>query len=121
MSKRILFVDDSESIREAFSHILQEAGFNVTTAIDGSAASKLFDGREIDLLISDLHMPKINGIELTRLVRSNSTYRYLPILIFTTETSTSFKTEAKEAGASGWLVKQTDKQNILKIINKLIR
>ena len=86
MSKQILIADDSASIREILTFILQNAGYQVLQACDGKDALKYFDGRPIDLLLTDYHMPNLNGLELTVQVRQIDNYKYIPILVLTTET-----------------------------------
>ena len=99
MSKTILIVDDSESIREVVSFTLENAGFAVLVAANGKEATNFLDGQEIDLIITDLHMPEMNGIELIKYVRLNEIYKRIPILFLTTESQFEKKNEAKEAGA----------------------
>jgi two-component system chemotaxis response regulator CheY len=119
--KTILFVDDHASIRELVKDVLTQKGFDVLLSNDGEDAIKLFDGRNIDLLITDLHMEKMNGIELTKEIRKNSDYKHIPIVVLTTESQVEKKIEAKNAGATGWIVKPFDAENLLKVVNKLIR
>jgi two-component system chemotaxis response regulator CheY len=119
--KTILFVDDHASIRELVNDILLSNGYNVLLSDDGKNAINYFDGRNIDLLITDLHMEQMDGIELTKNVRSNSFYKHLPIIVLTTESQIEMKTAAKNAGATGWIVKPFDSANLLKVVNKLIR
>lgn len=119
--KTILFVDDHASIRELVKDILKVKGYEVLLSDDGSNAVKYFDGRSIDLLITDLHMERMNGIELTKFVRNDTNYKHLPVIILTTESQIEKKTEAKQAGATGWMVKPFDADNLLKVVNKLIR
>lgn len=119
--KTILFVDDHASIRELVKDILYNNGYNVLLSDDGKNALAFFDGRSIDLLITDLHMEQMDGIELTKNVRANSLYKHLPIIVLTTESQIEMKNEAKTAGATGWIVKPFDSVNLLKVVNKLIR
>jgi len=85
MSKNILIVDDSESIREVVSFTLENEGYNVLVGDDGTDAMKYLDGRQIDLVITDLHMPQMNGIELIKNIRAMDSYKRIPILFLTTE------------------------------------
>ena len=117
----LLFVDDHASIRELVNEILKGKGYEVLLSDDGKNALQYFDGRIIDLLITDLHMEKMDGIELTKNVRNNSIYKHLPIIVLTTESQYDKKIEAKQAGATGWIVKPFDAENLIKVINKLIR
>ncbi|GMT46020.1 MAG: response regulator [bacterium] len=120
-NKTILFVDDSASIRALVKMILEEDGYNVLMSEDGQDAMKFFDGRIIDLVITDLHMPRLNGIELIKEVRKIEDYRFVPILFLTTETKPELKQEAKAAGATGWITKPFDKNKFLQVIKKVMR
>lgn len=121
MDKTILIVDDSYSIRESVSFLLTESGFNVFKAVDGKDALSFLDGRKIDLILTDLHMPVMNGIELISNVRKTENYKRIPILLLTTETLKQKKLEAKKAGATGWLNKPFEKQKLFNVINKVLR
>ncbi len=122
MAKTIVIVDDSESIREVVSFTLENAGYNVLVGIDGKDALKFFDGStEIDLLITDLYMPNMNGIELIRAVRDNPDYKRIPILFLTTESQRDKKMEAKDAGATGWIIKPFVPAKLLSALDKVIR
>ena len=121
MAKTVLIVDDSESIREVVSFTLENAGYNVIVAIDGLDAIKHFDGKIIDLLLTDLHMPNMNGIELIREVRKIEAYTRIPILFLTTESQRDKKMEAKDAGATGWIIKPFIPAKLLDAIVKVIR
>jgi len=120
-NKTILFVDDSASIRTLVKMILEDNGYNVLMSEDGRDAMKFFDGQTIDLVITDLHMPRLNGIELIKEVRRIKDYRFVPILFLTTETKPELKQEAKAAGATGWITKPFDKNKLLQVIKKIIR
>lgn len=121
MEKTILIVDDSESIREVVSFTLESEGFKVLVGVDGKDAMKFLDGSTIDLIITDLHMPVMNGIELIREVRKTDEYNRVPILFLTTESQTAKKMEAKEAGATGWIIKPFVPAKLIGAINKVIR
>jgi two-component system chemotaxis response regulator CheY len=121
MSKQILIVDDSESIREVLAFSIANAGFDVFVACDGSDALSFFDGRSIDLLLTDYHMPRLNGLELIKKVRQMETYKYMPILVLTTENQLKIIKEAKESGATGWLTKPFSTEKLLLTLRKVIR
>lgn len=121
MSKTILVVDDSESIREVVKFTLVNNGYDVIVGNDGSDALDFFDGRNIDLIITDLHMPIMNGIEFIRNVRKKDDYSGIPILFLTTESQLSKKMEAKEAGATGWIVKPFVPQKLISALQKVMR
>ncbi len=121
MKKNILVVDDSESIREVVSFTLENAGHNVLMAIDGKDALKYLDGTDINLIITDLHMPEMNGIELIKQVRTIEQYKRIPILFLTTESQREKKMEAKQAGATGWIIKPFVPAKLIAALNKVLR
>ncbi len=121
MAKTILIVDDSESIREVVNFTLENEGYNVLAAVDGKDALKHLDGKAIDLIITDLHMPEMDGIELIKEVRKMPVYERIPILFLTTESQASRKMEAKEAGATGWIIKPFVPAKLIAALNKVIR
>jgi len=121
MAKSILIVDDSESIREVVSFTLENEGYDVLIGEDGKDALKFFDGRQIDLLITDLHMPIMDGIELIREVRKLEDYKRMPILFLTTESQVAKKMEAKEAGATGWIIKPFVPAKLIAALKKVLR
>jgi two-component system chemotaxis response regulator CheY len=119
--KTILVVDDSESIRQAVTYMLRKHGFNVLIGVDGNDALKHFNGTAIDLVITDLHMPVMDGIGLIKEVRKIDEYRRVPMLVLTTESQLSIKMEAKQAGATGWIVKPFEAEKLINIIKKVLR
>ena len=122
MPKTIFLVDDSATILLSVSSILTKAGFAVEKAANGEEAlQKLHSGVKIDLLITDLNMPGMNGIELIRKVRALAPYRFVPILFLTTESQQNRKMEAKAAGASGWIVKPATADDLLNTIKLVVR
>jgi two-component system, chemotaxis family, chemotaxis protein CheY len=122
MKKNILIVDDSESIREVVSIALQSEGYNVFTGIDGQDGLKvLLENTNVNLIISDLNMPNMNGISFLKEVRKIDKYKYLPILILTTESQEAKKLEAKQEGATGWIIKPFVKEKLLAVVKKVIR
>lgn len=121
MQKIILIVDDSLSIRESISFFLTEEGFSVIKAEDGIDALDKLNNCNPELIITDLHMPNMNGIKFISEVRKIKKYKHLPIILLTTETLKEKKLEAKHAGATGWLNKPFSKEKLIKVINKVIR
>ncbi len=121
MQKTILFVDDSASIRELVKLSLQQAGFDVLLAEDGLDALAKLDGRKIHLVITDLHMPNMNGMELIQEIRKRGDYAYIPILFLTTETLVELKREARKKGATGWITKPFNQEKLLHTVNKVLR
>jgi len=121
MKRTILIVDDSESIRKLVQFNLSKADFYVLVATNGQEALNYFKGNTIDLLITDLHMPVMNGLELIKEVRKIDQYKHIPILFLTTETQIAIKKEAKDAGATGWIVKPFEFEKLLFTIHKVLR
>lgn len=121
MEKTILIVDDSASIRNLVDFTLKDAGFHVVSAANGKEALEFFDGRNIHLLLTDLHMPIMTGMELIAEVRKMEHYKFMPILFLTTETQLSIKQEAKKLGATGWIVKPFNENKLVATIRKVIR
>lgn len=120
MAKHILAVDDSKSILQMVSATLQEEGYQVSEAGDGQAALAMAESGNFDLVITDLNMPRMDGITLIQNLRANPGYKFVPILMLTTEASDSFKAKGKEAGATGWLVKPFDPQKLVGVVKKVL-
>lgn len=121
MSKTIVVIDDSESIRELVGLTLENSGYKVEKGVDGRDSLRLFDGREINLVITDLNMPHLDGIALIKEIRKKDGYSTIPILVLTTESQASKKEEAKTAGATGWIVKPFVAEKLLAVVQKVIR
>lgn len=119
--KTVLVVDDSGAIREAVSFMLKSYGFDVLKANDGTDSLKYLTGSPIDLVITDLHMPNMDGIGLIKEIRKKQDYQRTPILVLTTESQATKKLEAKQAGATGWIVKPFESSRLLSIIKKVLR
>ena len=120
--KTIMLVDDSATLLLSVSMILTKAGYQVEKASDAQEGlRKLGMGIKVDLLITDLNMPGLNGIEFIREVRKLPQYRFIPILFQTTESQQSKRLEAKAAGASGWLVKPVAAADLLSTIQLVMR
>ena len=119
MSKRILAVDDSKTMRDMVSFTLRRAGYEVVEACDGEDALGKLGGDRINLVITDLNMPRLDGIGLIKKLRSESPYCSTPILILTTESERGRKDEGRDAGATGWIVKPFDADQLLKAVEKV--
>lgn len=119
MGKTILVVDDSSSMRRLTKLALTSAGHSVLEAVDGKAALDYLDGRSINMVICDVNMPNMNGIEFVQAARAKVPYRYLPILMLTTETQASAKEAGKAAGATGWMVKPFSASQLIRAVEKL--
>jgi two-component system chemotaxis response regulator CheY len=121
MAKTIFIVDDSATMLMSVKNNLEIAGFTVETAEDGAKAlTKLKGGFKPDLMITDINMPNMNGIELIQNTRALPAYRFLPILVLTTESQQAKRDEAKKLGATGWLVKPVGGADLLKIIKQVL-
>lgn len=120
MSKTILTVDDSASIRQMVSFTLKQAGYEVMEAIDGTDGLKKAQSAAVNLVITDLNMPNMNGIELIRALRQEENYKFTPILMLTTESDDSKKGEGKQAGATGWIVKPFNPEQLLRVIERVM-
>lgn len=116
----ILAVDDSASMRQMVAFTLKGAGHQVTEAADGMAALTLAKGQKFDLVLSDVNMPKMDGITLTRELRALPNFKFTPILMLTTEGGMDRKTEGKAAGATGWIVKPFNPEQLLATIKKVM-
>ena len=117
---RILLVDDSVSMREMVGFTLKGAGFAVSQAEDGVEALKFAQGNTVDLVITDINMPNMDGITLIKELRALPTYKFIPILTLTTENSVEKKQLGKIAGATGWIVKPFDPDHILSTVKRVI-
>lgn len=120
MAEKILVVDDSISMRSVLTTILEDEGYDVLQANNGrDALDQLQDADAVKLIITDVNMPTMNGIEFTKQVRKNSNHKFVPIIILTTESEDDMKQQGKAAGATAWIVKPFIPENIIDIINKV--
>jgi two-component system chemotaxis response regulator CheY len=119
MSKTIMIVDDSASMRQMVSFTLLDAGYVVVEARDGVDALANCTAQKVDLFISDLNMPNMDGIQLTRQLRALAPYRFTPIVMLTTESQTEKKMEGKAAGATGWVIKPFQMEQLLNVVKKV--
>jgi len=121
MAKCVLVVDDSETVRQVLQLTLSNAGFDVIEAEDGDdALEKLASAPAVDMLITDLNMPNMEGLELIRRIRDDGTHRFTPIVMLTTESSEQKKRAGREAGASGWIVKPFKPEQLLKVVKMVL-
>ena len=116
----ILAVDDQKSMREMVRIVLQSSGHNVTLAEDGAQALSIARDNSYDLVISDINMPNMNGISLVSKLKLLPAYKFTPVLMLTTETSSYKKDKAKAFGASGWLTKPFDPDRLNNAVTKLL-
>ena len=117
---KILAVDDSASMRQMVSFTLKGAGHQVTEASDGVEALKIAEGQPMDLVLSDVNMPNMNGIDLCAKLRQLPSYKFTPILMLTTESTGDKKMAGKTAGATGWIVKPFNPDQLLTTIKKVL-
>lgn len=116
----ILAVDDSVSMRRMLASTLGQAGYEVFEAVDGEDALGKAAVRRFDLVLTDQHMPRLDGIGLTRKLRALAQHATTPILILTTESGDRMKQEGRSAGATGWLVKPFDPAGLLEVVRKVL-
>jgi two-component system chemotaxis response regulator CheY len=121
MSKRILTIDDSKTIRDMLMLTLVEAGFDVIQAVDGQDGLDVLgkDEGPIDVIITDINMPRMDGYEVIRNLRRDPAHKLTPILVLTTESDTDKKNLAREAGATGWMVKPFDPDRLVATVRKV--
>ena len=121
MVKKIMVVDDSATIRMSLKTVLTNAGFEIVQASDGEEALKMLqDGTKPDLIITDINMPKMGGLELIKNVRKLPGLRFVPILALTTESAQEKRDEARKNGATGWIVKPVKGAELLGVIKKVL-
>lgn len=120
MAKTIMTVDDSASIRQMAGMTLKSAGFEVIEACDGQDALSKLKG-DVHMIITDLNMPNMDGVTLIKNVRAGASHKFIPIIMLTTESQAGKKQEGKAAGATGWIVKPFNPEQLLAVVNKVLR
>ncbi|QWR76634.1 response regulator [Candidatus Magnetomonas plexicatena] len=120
MSKTIMTVDDSASVRQMVSFTLKGAGYTVIEAVDGKDALTKVTGATINMVITDLNMPNMDGITLIRSLRALPDFKFIPIIMLTTESQDTRKQEGKSAGATGWIVKPFKPDQLLGVVKKVL-
>jgi two-component system, chemotaxis family, chemotaxis protein CheY len=118
---KVLAVDDSHSMRDLVSTALTKAGIEVQQAQDGVEALELARKGHFDVVLADLNMPKMDGIQLIRELRADARYRLTPILMLTTESSDEKRREGKAAGATGWIVKPFEADSLVSAVRRVMR
>jgi len=116
----ILAVDDSASMRQMVVFTLKGAGHQVTEAVDGQAAFDVAKSQKFDLVLTDVNMPRMDGITLAKELRNLPNFKFTPILMLTTEAGLNKKQEGKAAGATGWIVKPFNPEQLLATIKKVV-
>ncbi len=120
MSKTILIVDDSASVRQVVGIALRGAGYDVVEGVDGVDGLAKMDGRKIHLIISDVNMPRMDGITFIKEAKKLPSYKFTPIMMLTTESEEKKKLEGQQAGAKAWVVKPFQPAQMLAAVSKLI-
>ncbi len=118
--KTILTVDDSATVRQMTGLVLRGAGYEVIEAVDGEDALAKLKGHELNLVITDINMPKMDGLELTRRLRAQAECKFVPIVLLTTESQPEKKQEGKAAGATAWIVKPFSPDQLLAVVKKVV-
>lgn len=113
MAKRILTIDDSKTMRDMLMLTLAEAGFDVVQAVDGQDGLDVLVNEKVDVIITDINMPRMDGYEVIRRLRGDPAFQKTPILVLTTESELAKKNLAREVGATGWLVKPFDPDRLV--------
>jgi two-component system chemotaxis response regulator CheY len=119
--KRILSVDDSASIRQMVGFTLRGAGYEVVEAVDGRDGLAKAGATKFDLIVTDLNMPNMDGIQMIAAIRKLPACSFTPILMLTTESNAEKKDAGRKAGATGWIVKPFNAAQLIAVAAKLIR
>lgn len=120
MAKTVLIVDDSSSFRQVVGIALRNAGYSVVEAFDGCDALGKLDGRKINLIVSDVNMPVMDGITFVKAAKQLPAYKFTPVIMLTTESGEARKSEGKAAGVRAWVVKPFQPPVLLDAVSKLI-
>jgi two-component system chemotaxis response regulator CheY len=116
---RILTVDDSRTMRDMLRLALVKAGFHVTEAVDGAHGLEVLSEARADVIITDINMPRLDGFGFIEAVREDAAYRATPILVLTTESDPAKKNRARQAGATGWIVKPFHPDKLVEAIRRV--
>lgn len=120
MPKTILVVDDSESVRQLVGIALKNAGYDIIEAVDGRDGLSKLNGNKVNMIISDVNMPNMDGISMLKEVKQMPAYKFTPVLMLTTEAGADMKAQGQAAGAKAWLVKPFQPAILLSAVSKLI-
>lgn len=121
MKKKILAVDDSRVMRDLLGAALISAGYDVATAEDGEHGLRMAQEHRPDAIITDINMPKMDGFEFMETIRQDTAFRSTPILVLTTEFSKEKKARARNAGATGWIVKPFEHEKLIAALRRVVR
>jgi two-component system chemotaxis response regulator CheY len=119
MTIKVLAIDDSRTIRELLQQALGNAGFDVETANDGVHGVEVFQDANADVVITDINMPRMDGFGVIDAIRAGETNAKVPILVLTTESGAELKSRAREAGATGWIVKPFDDEGLISALKRV--
>ncbi|MSM40904.1 MAG: response regulator [Geobacter sp.] len=120
MAKIIMTADDSASVRQMVSFTLKQSGYEVVEAVDGKDALQKLGSTKVDMIITDLNMPNLDGIGLIKGARALPACKFIPIIMLTTESQESKKSEGKSAGATGWIVKPFKPEQLIAVVKKVL-
>ena len=120
MSKTVLTIDDSGSIRQMVNMTLTGAGFNVIEAANGAEGLSQATTKTVHAILTDINMPVMNGIEFLKKFRQSPSGKGVPVVLLTTESSEELKRQAREAGATGWIVKPFKQDQLISIVKKVV-
>jgi two-component system chemotaxis response regulator CheY len=126
MSKRVLILDDSRTIRTSVKYTLQKSGYEVLLAENGVEGLEVLKNNSgmsdrPKMIITDINMPKMDGIEFIKAVKKDRQFKFIPILVLTTESQAEMKNKGKEAGAAGWLVKPFSPEQLTGVVKRFVR
>jgi len=121
MPKTVLIVDDSASMRQLIAFTIKDAGYDVLLAENGRDALEKMSRAKIDMVITDLNMPEMDGITFIRELRGKADYQFIPIIMLTTEAQEAKKQEGRAAGASGWIVKPFSPSQLMDVVKKFVK
>ncbi len=119
MARNVLIVDDSPTMRNMLKVAMQQEEFDISTAQDGEKAFQVAENQSFDLIITDINMPNVDGIELIRQLRASEKHKFTPILVVTTEGGDEMKQAGKAAGATGWIVKPFQPEALSRAVRKI--
>lgn len=119
MTKTVLTIDDSRTMRDMLRLALTEAGFKVIQAEDGIHGLEVLNANQPDIIVTDINMPRMDGFGVIESVRKESRYRHIPVLVLTTESDQDKKARAKQAGATGWIVKPFEPAKLVAAIRRV--
>lgn len=119
MAKTVMIVDDSRTLRHMVNIILKDAGYETVDAVDGLDALEKLSEHKVNLLICDINMPNMDGLTLLRELKKREEYSYIPVLMLTTESQAGKRDEAREAGATAWVIKPFTAEQMIKAVEKL--